>query len=175
MRVTALLSCLLVAVFTPASFGKRRSVDLTCFLCSWNGEEKLTDEKRKELMKRWSEQKDQPMENPVKEPLLGLEAFTDMPVKSDLDKHCKSCTKSNNACARWSFYTNGKPRNVTWLCANTLERGCFVERLPNQLLKEVCICSDQNYCNGSPSTFFANTSLALLLLPLLGMLLAIGC
>lgn len=115
-----------------------RGVKLSCFQCSWDGEKERSDSSRA--------QQDAVAE-PVRSPLYGTETFKELPSKAQLFSHCDNCTKTDGACARWAFYTASQVRNVTWLCVNSVERGCFVEKMANQLRKEVCLCADQHHCN----------------------------
>ncbi|XP_075546611.1 uncharacterized protein LOC142579866 [Dermacentor variabilis] len=43
----------------------------------------------------------------------------------------------------------GLPVNVTWMCVNSLETGCFVEYMASHFVKEVCLCADRHHCNAA--------------------------
>ncbi|XP_077560135.1 uncharacterized protein LOC144175005 [Haemaphysalis longicornis] len=128
---------------------------LSCFQCSWLAEQAVDEDRSTATEKRWNEtyrDEEHRINNPFKPPLIGVETFSETPTRSQLADHCRNCSKIDGACARWTFYGNtGQPVNITWMCVNTLERGCFVENMGNHFTKEVCLCSDRHHCNAAPS------------------------
>ncbi|KAL3218463.1 hypothetical protein MRX96_031535 [Rhipicephalus microplus] len=140
---------------------------LGCFQCSWLAEQVVDAERQKDLTKRWKEayeRSEDAIDNPFKEPLLGVDTFSEMPTKSQLFAHCSNCTKPDGMCARWTFYGNtGQPVNVTWMCVNSLETGCFVEYMASHFVKEVCLCADRHHCNAAGSATSSVSLVAVLL------------
>ncbi|KAH7968481.1 hypothetical protein HPB52_008929 [Rhipicephalus sanguineus] len=122
----------------------RRS--LSCFQCSWLAEQAVTRDRHEELARHWKEaykHSEGAIDNPFKEPLLGVETFSEMPTRSQLMVHCDNCSKPDGKCARWTFYGNtGQPVNVTWMCVNSLETGCFVEHMASHFDKETARTGD---------------------------------
>ncbi|XP_075543533.1 uncharacterized protein LOC142577992 [Dermacentor variabilis] len=125
--------------------------NVSCFQCSWLSEQSVDDERRKEFAKRWKAayaDSEKSIHNPFKSPLLGAETFAQMPTKAQLAARCNNCSKIGGACARWTFYGNtGKPANVTWMCVNSRQTGCFLEHVAMHFTKEVCLCADRHHCN----------------------------
>ncbi|CAN7944027.1 unnamed protein product, partial [Ixodes hexagonus] len=127
----------------------RQHGQIKCFQCSWDAEMEV-DEKRRLHFKDLMESEDtEGLQGPLRPPFVGVETFAESPSEDQLKLHCETCKKTDGTCARWTYYTSEQPRNVTWLCVNSVEIGCFVEKLPNQLRKEVCLCKDQDFCNGT--------------------------
>ncbi|KAL1473420.1 hypothetical protein MTO96_038691, partial [Rhipicephalus appendiculatus] len=137
---------------SPEGHGSHRR-SLSCFQCSWLAEQVVDEERQKDLAERWKkayERSEGAIDNPFKEPLLGVETFSEMPTRSQLLAHCNNCSKPDGMCARWTFYGNtGQPVNVTWMCVNSLETGCFVEYMASHFVKEVCLCADRHHCNAA--------------------------
>lgn len=140
---------------------------LSCFQCSWLAEQAVDDERRRTAEKRWQAtygDLERAIDNPFKPPLLGVETFSETPTVPQLAEHCGNCSKIDGACARWTFYGNtGQPVNSTWMCVNSLERGCFVENMGNHFTKEVCLCSDRHHCNAAPPASVTAAPLAVAL------------
>nr|XP_050040939.1 uncharacterized protein LOC126537885 [Dermacentor andersoni] len=130
---------------------RRRS--LSCFQCSWLAEQPVDPQRQADIEKRWRkayERSEDAIDNPFKRPLLGVETFTEMPTRTQLAAHCDNCTRADGMCARWTFYgSTGLPVNVTWMCVNSLETGCFVEYMASHFVKEVCLCADRHHCNAA--------------------------
>lgn len=171
MKPNELLIFQLLAVLSLAQ-AVRHKFPIQCFQCSWDAEVEVDDERRKLLEQQMKEIEDpEGLQGPMKPPFLGINNFAEMPSRDQLALQCKNCTKMDGTCARWTYYTNEQPRNVTWLCVNSVEVGCFVEKLPNQLRKEVCLCKDQDYCNGT-GTLLPQAQLLLAMFLLLGLVAA---
>ncbi|KAH6936692.1 hypothetical protein HPB50_020613 [Hyalomma asiaticum] len=85
----------------------RRS--LSCFQCSWLAEQVVDKTREVELAMRWKktyQRSEDAIDYPFKEPLLGVETFSEMPTRSQLATHCDNCSKPDGMCARWTFYGN---------------------------------------------------------------------
>lgn len=144
----------------------RRHRNVSCFQCSWLSEQTVDNERRKEFGKRWKAtyaESEITIDNPFKPPLLGVETFAQMPTRAQLAAHCNNCSKIDGMCARWTFYGNtGKPANVTWMCVNSRQTGCFLEHVPKHFVKEVCLCADRHHCNVAPAAKPASLVVVLL-------------
>lgn len=147
-----LLPLLRQALGSSVSPGQHRR-SLSCFQCSWLAEQPVDSKREDEVAKRWMkayERSEDAIDNPFKRPLLGVETFAEMPTRTQLAEHCDNCTKADGMCARWTFYgSTGQPLNVTWMCVNSLETGCFVEHMASHFVKEVCLCQDRHHCNAA--------------------------
>lgn len=154
----------------PSSRGYR---NVSCFQCSWLAEQLVDANRSKEFFKHWKTayaDSEKAIDNPFKPPLLGMETFAEMPTRAQLAAHCNNCSKLDGVCARWTFYGNtGKPANVTWMCVNSRQTGCFTEHVSSHFTKEVCLCADRHHCNAaiattpvSPLTAFLWTTLTVM-------------
>ncbi|KAH8026239.1 hypothetical protein HPB51_017375 [Rhipicephalus microplus] len=107
-RACSSLFCIAASGSSSAGHSSQRH-SLGCFQCSWLAEQVVDAERQKDLTKRWKEayeRSEDAIDNPFKEPLLGVETFSEMPTKSQLFAHCSNCTKPDGMCARWTFYGN---------------------------------------------------------------------
>lgn len=131
----------------------RRHRNVTCFQCSWLAEQPVDANRSKEVIKRWKTayaDSEKVIDYPFKPPLLGIETFAEMPTREKLAAHCNNCSKLDGMCARWTFYgSTGKPANVTWMCVNSKQTGCFTEHVSSHFVKEVCLCADRHHCNAA--------------------------
>ncbi|XP_037277864.1 uncharacterized protein LOC119170724 isoform X1 [Rhipicephalus microplus] len=127
--------------------------NVSCFQCSWLAEQPVDANRSTEVAKRWNTayaDSEKLIDNPFKPPLLGIDTFAEMPTALQLAAHCNNCSKLDGMCARWTFYGNtGKPANVTWMCVNSEQTGCFKEQVSSHFVKEVCLCADRHYCNAA--------------------------
>ncbi|XP_066955671.1 uncharacterized protein [Macrobrachium rosenbergii] len=105
------------------------------------------------------------------------------PDLNSLNKKCSwmtcppyKCTTEYNQCVRWAWYdVKGNLYNYTLFCGSVSDltyqdtkgiisktSGCWEESV-STFTKKVCVCNDENFCNGSPVSSGMTASVLLII------------